>query len=88
MNAQEEEHRILELDQRSGEGTVVTLFWSRRTGTVFVSVEDTATNVEFHFPVEPANALDAFHHPYAYSGRRWQRPVRGSEPVGRHDAMH
>jgi hypothetical protein len=73
MNAEPHERRpherpIVELDQRSGEDMVVTLLWSRRTGSVFVSVQEKSTDVEFHFPVDPANALDAFRHPYAYRG--------------------
>ena len=61
---------LRELDQRFGGGLEVTLLWSERTGSVFVWVEDEQTNTEFHFVVDPADALEAFHHPYAYR-RRW-----------------
>jgi hypothetical protein len=57
---------LRELDQRSGGGLEVTLLWSERTGSVFVCVEDEQTSSGFHFAVDPAEALNAFHHPFAY----------------------
>jgi hypothetical protein len=57
---------LRELDQRSSGGLEVTLLWSERTGSVFVCVEDEQTNTGFHFAVDPADALEAFDHPYAY----------------------
>lgn len=56
-----------ELDQRTGDGFTVTLLWSEDTGSVFVCVDDERTEEAFHFPVDPADALEAFRHPYAYS---------------------
>jgi hypothetical protein len=35
-----------------------------------VSVRDASTGEDFELKVEPANALDAFRHPYAYAARR------------------
>lgn len=61
--------RLRELDQRSGNGLEVTLLWSERTGTVFVCVQDERTHTGFHFAVDPADALEAFHHPYGYRSR-------------------
>jgi hypothetical protein len=61
---------LRELDQRSGGGLEVTLLWSERTGSVFVCVEDQQTKTGFHFAVDPAQALEAFNHPYAYRRRR------------------
>jgi hypothetical protein len=61
-----------ELDQRSGNGLEVTLLWSERTGSVFVCVDDEQTDARFHFAVDPADALEAFRHPFGYSSR----PVR------------
>jgi hypothetical protein len=60
---------LRELDQRSGNGLEVTLLWSQRTGSVFVCVEDERTETGFQFAVDPADALEAFRHPYGY-GRR------------------
>jgi hypothetical protein len=58
-----------ELDQRNGDGFLVTLLWSEDTGSVFVCVDDERTEEAFHFSVDPADALEAFRHPYAYSTR-------------------
>jgi hypothetical protein len=60
---------LRELDHRSGGGLEVSLLWSERTGAVFVCVEDEQANTGFHFMVDPADALQAFRHPYAYSRR-------------------
>jgi len=62
-------HGMRELDQRTGDGFKVTLLWSEDTGSVFVCVDDERTEEAFHFSVDPADALDAFRHPYAYSRR-------------------
>jgi hypothetical protein len=73
---------LRELDQRSATGLEVTLLWSERTGSVFVCVEDEQTGTGFHLLVDPADALEAFHHPYGYSRRRVrtlpQRTDRGA----------
>ena len=61
---------LRELDHRSGDGFDVTLLWSARTGRVFVAVEDTRTGDSFRIRVDPRDALEAFHHPYAYGCRR------------------
>ncbi len=60
---------VHELDERTGDGFRVTLLWSEYTGAVFVCVEHDLTNEGFHFAVDPADALEAFRHPYAYSAR-------------------
>ena len=74
MNLDVDQTEIRELDQRTDDGIEVTLLWSARTGTVFVAVEDSRTGEAFHFSVEPAEALDGFRHPYAYSRQR-SRPA-------------
>jgi hypothetical protein len=66
MNVQHDGPELLELDQRSGDGIVVTLLWSQPSGSVFVSILDTSTGTEVRFGVAPTDALDAFHHPHAY----------------------
>ena len=70
MSVDIDEHELRELDQRSGDGLEVTLLWSERTGEVVVSVADRRTDVSFRLGVDPAAALDAFRHPYAYSRPR------------------
>jgi hypothetical protein len=57
---------VRELDRRSTSGLDVTLLWSRRSGMVFVCVDDAAADAGFHLIVDAADALDAFRHPYAY----------------------
>jgi hypothetical protein len=60
---------LRQLDQRKSDGVEVTLLWSERTGSVYVAVEDAYGHPGFSFAVDPASALDAFRHPYAYGGR-------------------
>jgi hypothetical protein len=56
-----------ELDHRSSDDIEVTLLWRARTNRVFVSVLERRTEALFRFEVAPAEALAAFHHPYAYA---------------------
>ena len=57
---------IRELDHRTNDGIDVTLLWNSRTNHVFVAVEDQRSCTSFELTVSGADALDAFHHPYAY----------------------
>lgn len=65
--------RLCELDRRSGNGIDVVLVWEPATNCVFVGVVDRRTGDEFAVEVDPASALDAFHHPFAYERRRAQK---------------
>jgi hypothetical protein len=56
-----------ELDHRSSEDVEVTLLWNALTNRVFVSVLERRTEAVFQFEVAPADALDAFNHPYPYA---------------------
>jgi hypothetical protein len=56
-----------ELDHRSSDDIEVTLLWSARTNRVFVSVLERRSEALFDFEVAPAQALEAFQHPYAYA---------------------
>jgi len=56
-----------ELAYRASNGIEVTLFWEKPTTRVAVRVSDMQFGEIFEFEVEGANALDAFHHPYAYA---------------------
>jgi hypothetical protein len=52
-------------------GTVeVVLLWHPERRRVGLSVFDLATGEGFRLDVAPADAIDAFHHPYAYAARR------------------
>ncbi len=55
-----------ELDHRESDGIQVSLVWSPDSGDVWVTVLDATTGESFHIEVDPARALDAFHHPFAY----------------------
>ena len=66
MGTHVEHPELRELDHRRGDGFDVTLLWSARSGKVYVAVEDARTNEAFRIAVDPASALDAFNHPYAY----------------------
>jgi hypothetical protein len=59
--------QIRELDSRTSDGIEVRLLWNARTDRVSVSVDDRRYGDSFALDVEPAVALDAFRHPYAYA---------------------
>jgi hypothetical protein len=47
----------------------VTLLWNPATNRLSMAVEDAKDGDSFELAVEAADALDAFHHPYAYVSR-------------------
>jgi hypothetical protein len=57
---------IRELDYRRADGIEVTLLWNAETKEVLVSVVEREGDT-LEFQVAPAQARDAFHHPYAYA---------------------
>jgi hypothetical protein len=61
---------IRELAHRTGDRIGVTLLWNTRRNQVFVSVVDERRQASFQFEVDGGDALDDFHHPYAYPARR------------------
>jgi hypothetical protein len=63
-------HPICELATRASDGLEVTLVWNRRSDQVTVCVNDTHANVYFELDAKHGNALDIFHHPYAYAAAR------------------
>ena len=56
-----------ELAQRLSGTVEVLLLWQPEGDQVELSVHDLATDAGFHLDVAPANAMDAFYHPYAYA---------------------
>lgn len=62
-----EDDGVRELDSRKNDGIEVTLLWNSRTDRVTVSVLEERYGVSFSLDVPPADALFAFHHPYAYA---------------------
>jgi hypothetical protein len=59
-----------ELEQRENDGIEVTLLWQPGTDRLTVSVLDARTGEAFALPAGPTDAMDVFHHPYAYAARR------------------
>lgn len=57
---------IRELDHRCGDGIDVSLLWDSAANRVLLTVEDRRGGESHAFEVPAADALDAFHHPYAY----------------------
>ena len=59
-----------ELASRDNDGLAVSLLWERATDRVKVVVADTKLDEEFELEIAGADALDAFHHPFAYAAGR------------------
>ena len=59
-----------ELAYRAGDGVEVSLLWSRANSSLTVVVSDARTGDRFELRAHPENALDVFHHPYAYAAFR------------------
>ena len=57
---------LRELDRRNGGGMDVRLVWNSRTDRLYVVVIDAQRDDDFRVAVEAGDALEAFHHPYAY----------------------
>jgi hypothetical protein len=56
-----------ELAYRNQNGLEVTLLWDSRSNEVCVDVVDHLDDSGFRLPIAGHLALDAFHHPYAYT---------------------
>ena len=56
-----------ELDYRESNGIAVSLLWNRISNRLSVVVEDRKAGESFDLTARPENALDVFHHPYAYA---------------------
>lgn len=59
-----------ELDARTSDGVEVRLVWDPGRDCLFVEVLDTLLADAFELGVDHSDALDAFHHPYAYAAFR------------------
>ena len=67
MSASCQHHTWSELALRENDGLAVSLLWSRASGRVKVAVVDSHLDEQFEFHVPGADALAAFHHPFAYA---------------------
>ena len=59
-----------ELAQRTGDNLAVSLLWRQADNRLRVVVTDGAAGREFELDAHPENALDIFHHPFAYAAFR------------------
>jgi hypothetical protein len=66
MDATAAPSTLVELDHRSADGLDVSLWWNADEDRTFVFVDDGRTGQTFRIAVEAGDALDVFHHPYAY----------------------
>ena len=56
-----------ELASRESDGLAVSLLWSKSADRVKVVVDDAKLDEQFELDVAGAEALAAFHHPFAYA---------------------
>lgn len=66
--------RMRELAHRTAHDIDVSLFWRPEENSLLLLLVEVPTGVLFEIPVLPEDALDAFHHPYAYL------PARPADP--------
>jgi hypothetical protein len=64
-----------ELAQRLSGTDEVLLLWHPESDRVELAVRNLATGAGCQIEVAPADAIDAFYHPFAYAGR-WERSDR------------
>jgi hypothetical protein len=69
---------LRELDRRQSDGIDVRLLWNQTDDQVVVEVFDAKTGDAFELRAPPHQALDVFHHPYAYSAST--RPSHKDRP--------
>jgi hypothetical protein len=72
---------LKELNYRASASFEVSLLWSPESGQLAVVVIDEAQGEEFAMEVEPGEAMEVFHHPYAYASNRqleFRRPLIAS----------
>ena len=62
--------RVRELDHRCADSIDVRLLWTHPEERVLLVVCDGKTGDAFSLEVESGDALEAFHHPYAYAAFR------------------
>jgi hypothetical protein len=58
---------VRELAQRVSGTDEILLLWHPTSDRVELSVRDLETGAGFRIEVAPGNAIDAFHHPFAYA---------------------
>jgi hypothetical protein len=69
MNRVVDKASVVELADRQTQDSNVSLFWARRSGRLWVRVDDHQTGRTTRIDANAANALDVFHHPRFYELR-------------------
>jgi hypothetical protein len=59
-----------ELARRLSAADEVLLLWHPDTNRVELSIRDVASGADVRIEIAPGDAIDAFHHPYAYVDAR------------------
>jgi hypothetical protein len=59
-----------ELASRKNDGFEVSLLWSKSSDQVKITVADSKRDEQFELDVAGADALAAFHHPFAFAAGR------------------
>ena len=57
------------------------MLWEAETNRVTVNVFDAKSGDDFTIEVDPTEALDAFHHPYAYAASHGVHYVAGTRTL-------
>jgi hypothetical protein len=61
------DHLIIDLADRQSNDLDVVLLWSKGSGRLWVNVTHRSSGRTSRIGATPANALDVFRHPFAYS---------------------
>jgi hypothetical protein len=61
---------VRELDRRRSDGIDVRLLWNQTDDRIVVAVLDAKTGDSFELQAAPREALEVFHHPYAYAASK------------------
>jgi hypothetical protein len=69
MTTHEIDKQLRELAHRRADGMDIRLLWNTTDDRISVEVHDHRYDQTFEVPVPSGHALDAFHHPFAYTGR-------------------
>jgi hypothetical protein len=70
ITARDMKSRFEELDYRENDGIQISLLWRRTDNSLVVIVVDTKAEETFELSAHADDAMDVFHHPFAYAGSR------------------
>jgi hypothetical protein len=70
-----------ELCQRENDGIAVTLLWDDESDRLTVIVRDSRSGEAFGIDAQPGDAMEVFHHPYAYLASRGRVAIGVAGPV-------